>query len=99
MASTSSVIFATSPVLGVDLDGKSSTPLFAVKTAVLANDGRKHVYLKAFGTLASTANCTVGASGSAVSAASAGVAQSYNVDTTGGVVTGQHFWAKSNFAY
>lgn len=99
MASTSATIFSTTPTLGVDLDSKSSTPAFAVKTRIEGNDGRVHVYLKANGTLASTANCTVGASGSAVSAASAGVAQSYNVDTSGGVVTGQYFWGKSNFAY
>lgn len=97
MASTSSVIYATTPMLGVDLDAKASTPAFAVLTTCHANDGRKHIYLKANGTLASTANCTVGASGSAVSAASAGVAQSFSINTTGGVVVGQYFWAKSNF--
>lgn len=99
MASTAATVFATTPVLGVDLDDKSSTPKFALKTAIIANDGRKHIYLRANGSLGSTANCTVGASGSAVSAASAGVAQSYSIDTTGGVVAGQYFWGKSNFAY
>lgn len=97
MAYTAATIFATTPVIGVDLDSKSSTPAFAVLTSLSANDGRKHIYLKANGTLASTANCTVGTSGSAVSAASAGVAQSFSINTTGGVVTGQYFWAKSNF--
>lgn len=97
MASTSSVIFATTPSLGIDLDSKSSSQLFAPLTAVAGNDGKKHIYLTAVGTLASTANCTVGAVGSATSAASAGVANSYNVNTTGGVVIGQKFWARSNF--
>lgn len=97
MASTSATIFATSPHLGVDLDSKASTPAFAVLTALAGNDGKKHIYLKAAGTLASTANCTVGAVGSAVSAASAGVANSYNVNTSGGVVIGQYFFARSNF--
>jgi hypothetical protein len=96
MASSSTLVFATQPILGVDLDSKASTPAHAALTAVWANDGRKHIYLKANGTLGSTANCTVGASGSAVSAASAGVANSYVINTTGGVVTGQYFWAKSN---
>lgn len=96
MASTANVIFATSPMLGVDLDSKSSTPTHRVLTTVHANDGRRHIYLKAVGTLGSTANCTAGAVGSATSAASAGVANSYNVDTTGGVVIGQYFWAKNN---
>lgn len=96
MASTASTVFATQAVLGVDLDSKASTPAFAVLTPFWANDGRKHIYLKANGTLASTANCTVGTSGSAVSAASSGVANSYSINTTGGVVTGQYFFAKSN---
>jgi hypothetical protein len=96
MASNSTLVFATQPMLGVDLDSKSSTPAHSTRTKVWANDGRHHVYLKANGTLGSTANCTVGASGSAVSAASAGVANSYAIDTTGGVVVGQYFWAKSN---
>lgn len=43
MASNSSVVFSTTPILGVDLDAKSSTPVFGVNTAVFANDGRKHV--------------------------------------------------------
>lgn len=97
MASTAATIFATTPIAGVDLDSKASTPAFPVFTSVTANDGRKHIYLRANGTLASTANCTVGTSGSAVSAASAGVAQSFGINTTGGVVAGQYFWAKSNF--
>lgn len=96
MASTASVVFTTQPILGVDLDSKASTPALAVLTPLWGNDGRKHIYLKANGTLASTANCTVGTSGSAVSAASAGVANSYQVNVTGGVVTGQYFWARSN---
>lgn len=96
MASSSTLVFATSPLLGVDLDSKASAAAHAVLTAVWANDGRKHIYLKANGSLGSTANCTVGASGSAVSAASAGVANSYAINTTGGVVAGQYFWARSN---
>ena len=94
MASNSSVIFVTSPIAGVDLDSKASTAAFPVLTPVWANDGRKHIYLKANGTLSSTANITAGTSGSAVSAASAGVA-TYTVNTTGGVVANQYFWARS----
>lgn len=96
MASNSTLVFATQPLYGVDLDSKASAPAMATLTSVFANDGRKHIYLKANGTLGSTANCTVGASGSAVSAASAGVANSYGINTTGGVVAGQYFWARAN---
>jgi hypothetical protein len=94
MASTSTTVFATTPILGVDLDAKSSTPAFAVLTPVWSNQGRKNIYLKAAGTLASTAYLTAGAAGSAVSAASAGVA-TYTVDITGGVVANQYFFARS----
>ena len=52
MASTSATVFTTQPILGVDLDSKSSTPAFAALTPVWANDGKKHVYVKALGTLA-----------------------------------------------
>ena len=36
MASTSSTVYATSPVLGVDLDSKSSTPAHKLLTPVFA---------------------------------------------------------------
>ena len=97
MASTAATQFTITPLAGIDLDAKSSTLNFAALSAVLANDGRKHVVALAQGTLGSTANITLGAAGSAAAAASAGVAQSFTVNTTGGVVTGQKFWARSNF--
>ena len=91
MASNSSVVFATTPVTGVDLDSKSSTPAFAPLTAVLASDGRKHVYARASEALGSASTCKVGAAGSASSdAGSAG----YDCNTTGGVTAGQYFWAR-----
>lgn len=90
MASTSSVVYATSPILGVDLDSKSSTPAFKVTTPTLASDGRKHVYAKASEALASTTTCLVRDNGSASSdAGSAG----FTCNTTGGVAAGQYFWA------
>jgi hypothetical protein len=96
MASNSSLVWAVSPLVGVDLDSKSSAYPFAPLTPVWANDGHKHIYAIAAGSLASTANITIGTGGTAAAAASAGVANSYTVNTTGGVVVGQHFWARSN---
>ena len=91
MASTSSVVYATTPIAGVDLDSKSSTPAFKALTPVLASDGRKHVYARASEALASTDTIKIGASGSASSdSGSAG----YDCNTTGGVATGQYFWAR-----
>jgi len=97
MASTAATIFSVNPVLGADLDSKGSTFAFPALMSVIANDGRQHIVALAQGTLASTANVTLGAAGSAAAAASAGVAQSFNVNTSGGVVTGQRFFARSNF--
>lgn len=97
MASTAATIFTITPLAGVDLDAKGSSFAFPVLTAVIANDARKHVVALAQGTLGSTANITIGAAGSAAAAASAGVVSSFTVNTTGGVVTGQKFFARSNF--
>ncbi len=97
MAATAATVFTVTPLVGVNLDDKSSTLQFAALTPALAIDGRKHVVALAQGTLGSTANITLGAAGSAAAAASAGVANSFTVNTTGGVVTGQKFWARSNF--
>lgn len=91
MASTSATVFTSTPLVGIDLDSKSSTPAFAVLTAVLGVDGRKHVYAKASEALASTDNMKIGAAGSASSdSGSAG----YTCNTTGGVTASQYFWAR-----
>lgn len=97
MASTAATIFSITPIVGVDLDAKSSTLQFSALTPVLANDGRKHVVALAVSTLGSTANVTLGAAGSAAAAASAGVVNSFNVNCSGGVVAGQKWFARSNF--
>lgn len=97
MASSAATQFTSTPIIGVDLDAKSSTLPFAALTMVNGNDGRSHVVALATGTHASTANVTLGAAGSTAAAASAGVTNSYNVNCTGGVVIGQRFWAKANF--
>ena len=91
MASTSATVYATTPVAGVDLDSKSSTPSHKLLTPVLASDGRKHVYARASEALASTDTVKIGASGSASSdSGSAG----FDCNTTGGVAAGQYFWAR-----
>lgn len=88
--------FATSPVMGVDLDSKSSTAPFPVGTTVLGSSGHLYTLVRADTAHASTANIIVNSGGSfsADTAASAGVAN-YVCRTTGGVVVGQYFWARS----
>lgn len=91
MASTSSVVYTTTPVAGVDLDSKSSTPAFKLLTPVLAVDGRKHVYVRASEALGSASTITIRSNGSASSDAGSG---GYDCNTSGGVAFGQYFWAR-----
>lgn len=91
MASNSTSVFSVAPLAGIDLDSKSSTPAHRLLTAVFGSDGRKHVYVKASEALGSASTVKIGAAGSASSdAGSAG----YDCNTTGGVATGQYFWAR-----
>ena len=91
MASTASSVYATTPLLGIDLDSKSSTPAVKLLTAVFGSDGRKHVYARASEALGSASTVKIGANGSASSdAGSAG----YDCNTTGGVASGMYFWAR-----
>lgn len=91
MASKASAVYVVTPAVGIDLDDKSSAPKFKPLTAVLASDGRKHVYVRASEALGSASSVKIGANGSASSdAGSAG----YDCNTTGGVALGQHFWAR-----
>lgn len=90
MASTSATVFAATPLLGVDLDSKSSTAAFKVLTAVFGVDGKKHVYTKASEALGSASTVKIRSLGSSSSdAGSAG----YTCNTTGGVASGQYYWA------
>lgn len=92
MASNATSVYATTPLLGIDLDSKSSTPAHKVLTVCFGSDGRRHVYAKASEALGSASTVKIGAAGSASSdAGSAG----FSCDTTGGVALGQYFWAKA----
>lgn len=96
MASNASTVYAVTPIVGANLDDKSSTPAFGQYAVAYANDGKQHIYLKALRALASTSNFTIGAAGSATTAASAGVLNSYQCNTTGGVAQNMFFWARRN---
>lgn len=91
MASTAATVYSVTPIAGIDLDSKSSTPAHRLLTAVFGSDGRKHVYAKASEALGSASTCKIGAAGSASSdAGSAG----FDCNTTGGVAAGVYFWAR-----
>lgn len=85
-----------SPLLGVNLDAKTSAAAFPLGTAVMAKDGFRYLYVLADTAHASTANIIVSSGGSfsADTAASAGAA-GFVCRTTGGVARGQYFWARA----
>lgn len=91
MASTSSTVYTVTPIAGVDLDAKSSTPAFKVLTAVNAVDGHLHVYARASEALGSASTIKIGTAGSASSDAGSG---GFTCNTTGGVTAAQYFWAR-----
>lgn len=82
--------FVTDGKAGIDLDVKGSTRDFGLLTPTTASDGRLYVYAIAGASLASAATITI-ASGGTATALTAGT---FVVGTTGGVASGQYFWAK-----
>ena len=91
MGISATTVFSVTPVAGVDLGAKSSTPAFAVLTLLNGNDGREHIYFRASEALGSTATIVVKSAGSASSdSGSAG----WSVITTGGLTAGQYAWAR-----
>lgn len=90
MASNSNAVFAVSPILGADLDSKSSTPAHRVLTPCFGSDGKEHIYVRASEALGSASTIKIKSLGSASSDSGSG---GYNTNTTGGVALGQYFWA------
>lgn len=91
MANSATTIFSVTPLAGVDLGAKSSTPAFAPLTLLNGNNGREHVYVRASEALGSTATIKVGAAGSASSdSGSAG----WSLAVSGGLASGQYAWSQ-----
>jgi hypothetical protein len=87
----STTVFATTPVVGLKLSDKGSTPVVAALTKVTANDGKVYIYCKASEAIGSITTVKVGAAGSASDdTGSAG----WTANVSGGAATGQYFWAK-----
>jgi len=90
-AATSATLWAITPIAGVDLGGKGSTPAFAALTRLNGNDGHVYLYVKASETLSSIDTVKIGTAGSASSdSGSAG----WTLNSPGGLTTGQFGWAK-----
>ena len=90
-AATSATLWAITPIAGIDLGAKSSTPAVAALTRLNANDGHVYLYVKASETLSSIDTVKIGTAGSASSdSGSAG----WTMNSPGGLTTGQFGWAK-----
>lgn len=91
MANTAATVFTVTPLAGIDLGAKSSTPAFALLTLINGNNGREHVYVRASEALGSTATIKIGAAGSASSdSGSAG----WSLAVAGGLTAAQYAWAQ-----
>ena len=89
-AYTSSTVFASTPIAGVDVGAKSSTAAFDTLTNFLGSNGKRHIYVKASEALGSIDTVIIGAAGSASSdAGSAG----WTLNAPGGLTAGQYGWA------
>jgi len=90
-AATSATLWAITPIAGVDLGSKSSTPSHAALTRLNGNDGHVYIYGKASEAIGSITTCIVGTAGSCSSdSGSAG----WTANVPGGAATGQYFWLK-----
>jgi hypothetical protein len=91
MANTASTIFSVTPLAGIDMGAKSSSPAFAPLTLVNGNNGREHIYVRASEALGSTDTIKIGAAGSASSdSGSAG----WSLAVAGGLTAGQYAWSQ-----
>lgn len=90
-ALTSSSVWAVSPLMGVDVGAKSSTPAFKALTSFLGSTGYRYFYVKASEAIGSITTIKVGTAGSASDdSGSAG----FTANVPGGAATGQYFWAR-----
>ncbi len=92
-ASTSTTLYSTTPLAGIDLGSKGSTPPNGIKILTRLNGSDGHVYLlcKASEALGSITTVIIGAAGSASSdSGSAG----WTLNCPGGLTTGQYGFAK-----
>jgi hypothetical protein len=91
MANSAASVFTVTPLSGVDLGAKSSTPAFAPLTLINGNNGREHIYIRASEAIGSTGTVIIGAAGSAsTDAGSAG----WSIAIAGGLTAGQYAFAQ-----
>lgn len=90
-AATSSTVFSVTPIAGVDVGAKSSTPAHRLLTKLVASDGKVYIYGKASEAIGSITTVKVGAAGSlSDDSGSAG----WTANCPGGLTTGQYGWVR-----
>lgn len=90
-AATATTVFSVTPLAGIDVGAKSSTPAFKLKTKTTASDGYVYIYVQANEALGSQDTVIVSTSGSVSSdAGSAG----WTLNAPGGLTAGQYGWAR-----
>lgn len=90
-AATSSTVFSTSPLSGIDLGSKSSTPAVKPGTKVFASDGKVYIYGKASEAIGSVSTCKIG---TAFSVSDDSGSAGWTANVPGGAAVGQYFWLK-----
>lgn len=90
-AATASTVYSTSPLAGMDLGSKSSTPAVKLLTKVNGSDGKVYIYVRASEAIGSITTIKIGTAGSASDdSGSAG----WTANVPGGALTSVYFWAK-----
>lgn len=90
-AATATTLYSVTPVVGIDLGSKASTPAVKILTRVTGSDGHEYLYVKASEAIGSITTTIIGAAGSASSdSGSAG----WTANVPGGAAVGQHLWVK-----
>lgn len=87
----STTVFSTTPLLGLKLSNKGSTPDVALLTVCQGSNGHKFIYVKASEAIGSITTIKIGTAGSASDdSGSAG----WTANCPGGATAGQYLWAQ-----
>ena len=91
-ANTATTVFSDTPLVGVDVGAKSSTPAFKLGTNFLGSDGYRYFYIKANATITSVATIKLPTTFIVVSTDSGSAGFTMNFPS--GAVAGQYGWCR-----
>lgn len=90
-AANATTVFATSPLLGVDVGAKSSTAAFKLLTVAQCSNGYRHFYGRASEALGSIETVLLRSLGSMSSDSGSG---GFTMNAPGGLTSGQYGWCR-----